>query len=97
VSIIGQLPRIEPEPWMESGLCAQVGGDLWFARKGEATKLRQAKAICRHCPHIKDCLNYAITHNERHGIWGATTEHDRRCMRHGRRCRGAFEARRRDV
>ena len=37
----------------------------------------RAKAICAVCPHRKACLEHALVHRERHGIWGGATEAER--------------------
>jgi WhiB family redox-sensing transcriptional regulator len=39
-----------------------------------------AKAICEACVVREDCLSYALSIREPHGIWGGTTEHERRAM-----------------
>jgi WhiB family redox-sensing transcriptional regulator len=36
-----------------------------------------AKALCQTCPIIEQCFTYALTTNQRHGIWGGTTPGDR--------------------
>ena len=41
---------------------------------------RRAKAICAACIVRTDCLDYAISINEQHGIWGGLTELERRVM-----------------
>jgi WhiB family redox-sensing transcriptional regulator len=38
----------------------------------------EAKAICAACPVRVSCLEYAITVRERDGVWGGTTERERR-------------------
>lgn len=38
---------------------------------------KEAKAICAECPYKVRCLAYALKHSEQ-GIWGGTTERDRR-------------------
>ena len=72
----GTLAR--PEPWMANALCAQVDGDLWFPDKGGST--REAKAICRRCPVRAQCLALALEQGET-GIWGGTSENERRRMK----------------
>ena len=39
---------------------------------------QRAKAICRTCPVNTECLDFAIGGRELHGIWGGTTEVERR-------------------
>jgi hypothetical protein len=47
------------------------------ADDGRTTEAKQALAVCWRCPARIECLAYAIDHRER-GIWGGTTEKDRR-------------------
>lgn len=70
-----------PKTWQERGLCNQVDPELWFPEKGGST--REAKQICAGCPVRTECLDYALTHDERFGIWGGLSERERR--RHPRR------------
>ena len=39
---------------------------------------RDAKLICASCAVCVDCLQYALRIREAHGIWGGTTELERR-------------------
>jgi WhiB family redox-sensing transcriptional regulator len=39
-----------------------------------------AKAVCKACPYVMRCLMYAIENNEM-GIWGGTTDSDRKSIR----------------
>jgi WhiB family transcriptional regulator, redox-sensing transcriptional regulator len=71
------LPTLPaPEPWMYDGLCAQVDPDLWYPDKGGSTG--DAKRICAGCPVKFECLEYALDHAERHGVWGGLSERQRR-------------------
>lgn len=38
---------------------------------------REAKAICGECPYKARCLEFALKNHEQ-GIWGGTTERDRK-------------------
>lgn len=49
------------------------------------TTLRLAKAMCSECPIQVQCLDYAITNDEIHGVWGGTTPLERRQIKRGRR------------
>lgn len=64
-------------------LCAQTDPEMFFARplngvsgRNVYPNERQAKAVCRECPLIKDCLAYALKYDES-GIWGGTNETER--------------------
>jgi WhiB family redox-sensing transcriptional regulator len=34
-------------------------------------RIPAAKAICARCPVRPQCLDHAVTHHERWGVWGA--------------------------
>lgn len=76
------VPTFTPEPWVADALCAQVDAEAFFPEKGGST--RQAKAICARCDVAAQCLEYALRHNERHGIWGGVSERERRKLENGR-------------
>jgi WhiB family redox-sensing transcriptional regulator len=56
-----------------------VRGEAWLA----AVDL--AKRICRSCPVIEDCRDFAVQTQERWGIWGALTPAERTALRRGGR------------
>lgn len=70
--------QVRPESWMYSGLCAQSDPDAWFPDKGG--DVGPAKRICARCPVVAECLAFALEHEEA-GVWGGTSEVERRRMR----------------
>lgn len=70
------LPRYTgEEPCRTSG-----DPDLWFAEPGRWSKANEAKAKCQACPLRDACLDYAL-HVSVQGVWGGTSELQRRRMR----------------
>lgn len=73
--------------WMADGLCAQVDPDLWHPLKG-GNDGTVAKRVCNGqpergtapCPVRDACLEHALTHHE-WGVWGGTSDRDRREIR----------------
>lgn len=69
-------------------LCSETDNEIFFPEKGKATaalkSIRAAQAICRRCPYIDPCREWALDNYEI-GIWGATTEGERRRIRRSRR------------
>lgn len=47
----------------------------------EASGVPAAKAMCAACPVRVACLEYAMANDERFGVWGGTSERQRRAMR----------------
>lgn len=72
-----------PEDWTELALCSQIDPDLFYPEKGAST--REAKRICTVCEVREQCLQYALDHVERFGIWGGLSERERRRLDHARR------------
>jgi WhiB family redox-sensing transcriptional regulator len=73
----------EPRPpWWHAALCKGVDPDLFFPTQGEPTK--EAKAVCAGCPVRTECLEYALANSERTGVWGGTSERERRALRRQR-------------
>jgi WhiB family redox-sensing transcriptional regulator len=68
----------EPD-WQERALCAQTDPEAFFPEKGGST--REAKRICSGCEVRAECLEYALAHDERFGIWGGLSERERRRLR----------------
>jgi WhiB family redox-sensing transcriptional regulator len=72
--------------WRVRGLCLSEDPDLFFPiggiNSGRATlQTDEAKAVCRHCPVTRQCLAWAVDMGPVEGIWGGTTEGERRAMR----------------
>ncbi len=67
------------EDWQERALCAQTDPEAFFPEKGGST--REAKRICSGCEVRAECLDYALAHDERFGIWGGLSERERRRLR----------------
>lgn len=69
--LLGNVPE-----WQARALCAQTDPEAFFPEKGGST--RDAKRICARCEVKENCLQYALDHDERFGIWGGLSERERR-------------------
>src|SRR5574338_862392 len=69
------------EQWQERALCAQTDPEAFFPEKGGST--REAKRICMGCEVRDECLEYALAHDERFGIWGGLSKRERRRIKRG--------------
>lgn len=49
-----------------------------------AEQITAAKYICGTCPLQAACLTWALDTGQDHGVWGGTTEDERRDLRRGR-------------
>ena len=65
--------------WQELAVCAQTDPESFFPEKGGSS--RDAKAMCARCEVRAECLEFALEHDERFGIWGGLSERERRRIR----------------
>lgn len=63
--------------------CLDMDTDLFFPPPGDAVAMRMAKAVCAVCPaDVREaCLNVALKNPRIAGVWGGTTDLDRRKIR----------------
>jgi WhiB family transcriptional regulator, redox-sensing transcriptional regulator len=69
--------------WWELAACQSADPELFFpvvTFGGSATRISRAKAICASCAIRLQCLDYALVSAQPHGIWGGTTEEERRVI-----------------
>ena len=70
--------------WHEDAACRDADPELFFPIGTTGPALRQiqeAKRICRTCPARTQCLAWALEHGITDGVWGGTTEDQRRAIR----------------
>ena len=67
------------ESWRQDALCAETDPEAFFPEKGGST--RDAKRVCTGCPVRARCLEFALSNDERFGIWGGLSERERRRVR----------------
>lgn len=70
--------ELEPTPWARQAACAGGEPDTWFPHQGG--DLGPAKRVCASCPVRRECLEYALAWNIRHGVWGGLSPSQRRPM-----------------
>jgi len=77
------IPGGRDDTWQDRGACRGSSQDHWFPAEHESNK--EAKKICNGCPVRNECLEHALTHHERYGIWGGTTTRERERIRRQRK------------
>lgn len=65
------------------GLCAETDPEAFFPDKGSSPQ--DAKRICARCDVREECLEWALAHDEKYGVWGGMSERELRKMRSARR------------
>jgi WhiB family redox-sensing transcriptional regulator len=74
---------VADESWRLDALCAETDPEAFFPEKGGST--RDAKRVCTGCAVRVECLESALSNDERFGIWGGLSERERRRLRLQRR------------
>jgi WhiB family transcriptional regulator, redox-sensing transcriptional regulator len=67
--------------WMDDAACLGEDPELFFPdgpAKEVVLKGQLAKAVCRRCDVIGQCLSWAIETDQEIGIWGGLNLHERR-------------------
>jgi WhiB family redox-sensing transcriptional regulator len=67
--------------WWRSAACRDVDPELFFpvASQGPgAEETARAKEFCAGCGVRRECLQYALATRQMHGVWGGTSEDERR-------------------
>lgn len=64
--------------WAGQARCREVDPELFFARG--LAEAKPAIRICTRCPVRDQCLDYALTNEIDHGVWGGLTERQRRAQ-----------------
>jgi WhiB family transcriptional regulator, redox-sensing transcriptional regulator len=77
--LLGIGAEADAQSWQEQALCAETDPEAFFPEKGGST--REAKRICSRCEVKTECLEYALGHDERFGIWGGLSERERRKLK----------------
>jgi WhiB family redox-sensing transcriptional regulator len=62
--------------WMAMGNCAEMSPSLFFPSDGVGVEA--ARKVCADCPVKTVCLEYALENRIDHGVWGGTSERERR-------------------
>ena len=67
----------------ERAACLGLDVKLFFPEKADKAASNDAKQVCARCAIRRECLDYALTFGpgECPGVWGGTSESERRRMR----------------
>lgn len=70
--------------WRHYALCRNEDPELFFpvGTSGPAqAQIAAAKAICARCEHTTECLSLALESGQDAGVWGGTSEEERRNLK----------------
>jgi WhiB family redox-sensing transcriptional regulator len=72
--------------WQHLAACRGADASYFFApnyfekRSEKLAREAVAKAVCARCPVRPECLEFALSVNDPHGIWGGLNEMERRAL-----------------
>lgn len=68
------------EEWFKSASCSREDPEMFFPQRAKSKAEADAMQVCRECPVRQECLDYALEHEERFGVWGGVSERERKAM-----------------
>ncbi|MEO8518931.1 MAG: WhiB family transcriptional regulator [Dermatophilaceae bacterium] len=83
--------------WRNRAACLDEDPELFFpiGNTGPALlQIDEAKAVCRRCEVVENCLEGPIESGQDFGVWGGLSEDERRALkrRHARARRGQLSS-----
>ncbi|WP_420625178.1 WhiB family transcriptional regulator [Candidatus Poriferisodalis sp.] len=72
--------------WVTRRSCADTDPNVFFPSDGAG--VIAAQKVCAECPVKDPCREYALANNITHGVWGGTSERQRRRILRDRRRAG---------
>ncbi len=74
-----------PGEWTSKALCRGMDPNPWFPQRVQSeTVWEPVKRVCRECPVVGECREYAIEWEPEHGMWGAMSPVERQRERRRR-------------
>jgi WhiB family transcriptional regulator, redox-sensing transcriptional regulator len=77
------LTEVREMTWADWAICGETDPEAYFVEKGGSTL--PAKRVCAGCPVQQECLDYALDHEEQHGVWGGLSARERRDITRARK------------
>lgn len=69
--------------WEKLALCRGKDNEIFFpdeAMPMTGKRIKSAKVMCKACPVSAECLFFAISNDERFGIWGGFSPRERKAI-----------------
>jgi WhiB family redox-sensing transcriptional regulator len=74
----------DTDDWRKTAACRDTDPDLFFpiGTTGQAIdQIEAARSVCYACEVREACLEFALATNQESGVWGGTSEEERRKLR----------------
>ena len=76
-----EAPILDERPWAVFSACREAEPGIFFASTRDDE--RAALVVCSTCSVADQCLDFALETRERFGVWGGTTERERKKLFRG--------------
>ena len=76
--------RTDEQDWQHRAKCRNEDPELFFPAGNSGPfllQIEEAKAVCRRCPVLQTCGQWALDTGQDTGVWGAMSEDDRRSVK----------------
>lgn len=81
----GPVPAADSKPdWRTDALCREEDPELFFPKGYDGPwqlAIAEAKSVCRRCPVVEQCLQFALAEDIPSGIFGGLTDKERASLR----------------
>lgn len=70
--------------WRHRAICRTEDPELFFPVGNSGPALLQtaeAKTVCRRCPVVASCLEWALESGQDEGVWGGMSADERRALK----------------
>jgi WhiB family redox-sensing transcriptional regulator len=74
----------DTDDWRKNAACRDTDPELFFpiGTTGQAIdQIEAARSVCYACEVREACLEFALATNQESGVWGGTSEEERRKLR----------------
>lgn len=70
-----------PDFWSKGAALCSADPDTFFPEgRGAPYREKEVAKLCKGCPYLIECRQFAIE-NDEWGVWGGTTREERKVMR----------------
>lgn len=83
--LLSEHAERERRDWWQAAACRSADPDIFFPVSTHGPgrhDIARAKEVCAGCPVRRQCLQFALATHQVHGVWGGTTEEERRLHMH---------------
>lgn len=70
--------RSEEDAWFALAACRGLRTEEWYPDSESEEPSPTVLSVCESCDVQQECLQWALDHNEKHGIWGGMSQRGRK-------------------